>query len=320
MKNIVTKAVIFLVLACQIGMVVSAQKSFGEGLNSETTFNIRITREKFAEFHNTLIIPEEDIRINLEEIHFDNFDLLTGDLVYDEMFSMRSHKFEPDIFKKQEEKVYTSNKSMQGNINTINLSGTKISSNMKKTAVSGEFQRKIKKAASMVKSGASVLQVEPILAELEKMSVNDSVKLSNVAKLYMKAGNPEKACEVLQHAEILDPNNYKILYTHAICLYKMNKLDVAEHKLKKVAALQPDFMYAYYNLGNIYYKGKKYHKALDAFKQAMSLSPGIPDIYYNIGLTLEQLNHREFARKFYQKCLQINPKDSGALRAIERLK
>lgn len=324
MKNLVTKAIILHVLACSACLspiIGDFQEAFGAGLNTETSFNLRITREKFAKFHSTLIIPEENIKIDLEEVYFSNFDFLTGDLVYDEIFSMRSPKFEPDISKKQGEKTYAKNTSMPENINIINLSGSKIASNNKPFLVSSsnEFQQKIKKAARMVTTEANFFQVRQLLSELEKTAGNNTLNLSNLAKLYMKTGNPEKACELLKHAEKIAPNNYKIIYTYAICLYKKNNLDLAEQKLKEVASIKPDFMYAYYNLGNVYYKGKNYNKALGAFKKAMSLSPGFTDIYFNIALTLEQLNYKEFAKKFYQKCLETNPKDRGALRALERM-
>ena len=78
-------------------------------------------------------------------------------------------------------------------------------------------------------------------------------------------------------------------------------------------------MYAYYNLGNLYYKKVNYYKALDCFNKAMEINPSNSDVCFNIAVTLEVLDHKTLAKKFYSKCLELNPQDSQAGKALERL-
>ena len=257
----------------------------------------------------------------------------------DEIFSVDSPKFEPDIFARMQEErqdenpVLSENPSGQRGVYNVTLAGSRIahnkpSSKAEKTPelslFSGTnrdgFIQKLKKAANMIKTGQDSYEIEQMLSGLEKLAGNNAVDLSNIAKLYIKIDKPEKAYELLERAEKLSPDDFKILYTHAICLYKQNDISSAETKLKKVTELKPDFMYAHYNLGNIYYKKQDYHKALDSFKKAMGLGSENPDIYFNIALTLEMLDYNELAKKFYTKCLELNPADKEVLRALNRLK
>ena len=55
--------------------------------------------------------------------------------------------------------------------------------------------------------------------------------------------------------------------------------------LDKVIQLAPDFVYAYYNRGNIYAVMKDYRAALVDYNKAIELDPRFSDAYYNRGLT-----------------------------------
>lgn len=55
--------------------------------------------------------------------------------------------------------------------------------------------------------------------------------------------------------------------------------------LDKVIALSPDFVYAYYNRGNIAVVMKDYRAAIADYDKAIELDPKFADAYYNRGLT-----------------------------------
>lgn len=55
--------------------------------------------------------------------------------------------------------------------------------------------------------------------------------------------------------------------------------------LNKVIAISPDFVYAYYNRGNLRAMLKDYRAALADYDQAIELNPNFADAYYNRGLT-----------------------------------
>ena len=316
------------------------------GEKMDNAFNLRVTRENFAEFYDILIIQDEIKNILIEEIYFDSFDLATGKLKQDEIFSVRNNKFEPGIFnyiKKKNSQIFKEPEGYEGHegfekieeytggIYNIQLSNknsgqkkqdTKMIARLysmqethKKTI--SDFRKKLEKANNIIKTGKNFDNAKKILLELEEN--NNPINLSNIAKLYLKMNEFQKAGELLEQAKNLSPNDFKILYTYAICLYKNNKFDLAEENLIKITEIKPNFMYAHYNLGNIYYKEKKYHKAIDSFKKAMELNPKKADTYFNIALTLEMLDYKELAEKFYSKCLELNPKDKEALKAIKKI-
>ena len=64
--------------------------------------------------------------------------------------------------------------------------------------------------------------------------------------------------------------------------YDYNKV---HEDLDRVIELAPDFVYAYYNRGNILAVMKDYRAALVDYNKAIELDPRFADAYYNRGLT-----------------------------------
>ena len=61
--------------------------------------------------------------------------------------------------------------------------------------------------------------------------------------------------------------------------------NLIKQDLDKVIELVPDFVYAYYNRGNVLVAMKDYRSALDDYDRALELDPKLADAYYNRGLT-----------------------------------
>ncbi|NLF82668.1 MAG: tetratricopeptide repeat protein, partial [Candidatus Gastranaerophilales bacterium] len=182
-----------------------------------------------------------------------------------------------------------------------------------------EFEEKLKATATLLEKDKNNPKARQELLELENEAGENGVNLANVAKLYIKVGENGRAKDLLNRAESLSPQNYKVIYTNAVFLYKNNDLASAEEKLLKVSRLNQGFMHAHYNLGNLYYRQNEYKKAIESFKKAMELAPENADIYFNIAMTLEAMGQKELARKFYARVLDLNPNDKEALKAVERL-
>ena len=54
--------------------------------------------------------------------------------------------------------------------------------------------------------------------------------------------------------------------------------------LKKVMELEPDMVYAQYNIGGIYTRLHEYDHAVEAYTRVLELDPRFPDAYYNRGI------------------------------------
>ncbi len=301
MKNYVLK---ILLILCSISGITAFAADF----------NVRITREEFADFYGILIIEENFKGLSLDGVFSSGFDPLSGKLKRDEIFSVRSAYFKPDIFKKKEKEKPGIPENYGENKGIYNVRLSSKPEIIKKT-----FKDNLLAAKNIIESGKNPGQAEEILMALEKTSDNNPVNISNIAKLYLKGGNRPRALELLKRAKELAPDDYKILYTYGIALYKNDELNRAEVLLLEITRIKPDFMYAHYNLGNIYYKRKEYKKALDSFEKAMELAPDKADIYFNIAITLEQLGYSDMASRFYSKCLELNPDDDEAFKALQRL-
>jgi len=61
--------------------------------------------------------------------------------------------------------------------------------------------------------------------------------------------------------------------------------DVIIKDLDKVISIDPDFVYSYYNRGNIFAMLKDYRAAINDYTKAIQLNPDLAEAYYNRGLT-----------------------------------
>ena len=62
--------------------------------------------------------------------------------------------------------------------------------------------------------------------------------------------------------------------------------NIVKSDLDKVIQLAPDFVYAYYNRGNVLCMLKDYRSAIADYDKAISLDPNFAEAYFNRGLTL----------------------------------
>jgi len=74
------------------------------------------------------------------------------------------------------------------------------------------------------------------------------------------------------------------IYLDGESALKAGRLDEAESKFLKVAAMQPKDLGAHVNLGVIYMRQKNWDRALEEFGKAEKLAPQIPGIRFDIGL------------------------------------
>ena len=61
--------------------------------------------------------------------------------------------------------------------------------------------------------------------------------------------------------------------------------------------LDPGFVYAWYNRGNIRFRQKDFRSALEDYNKAIELAPGFPQAWFNRGITRLYLGEREAGLK-----------------------
>ncbi|MFH0702562.1 MAG: tetratricopeptide repeat protein [bacterium] len=294
-------------------------------------FNIRISQENFADFSESLIIPDLQEKLTLDKAFFSSLNF-KSDFSSLDMLSLNKEEKSDFQISAEEEKNEDSvqnnfNQDYPPNIYKIKLSALRSNNNnpinamimIDKNKLSGnDFRKIIETSKDLIKEG-NISQAETILDNTILKIQANSWFLAESAGIFEQIGNFNKAGKTYERAVLINPNRIELLYSYAICLYKNNQFDKAEKILTKVVLLDPKFMLAYYNLGNIYYKKNQYFKALDSFNKSVKLNPLNADAYYNLALTLEVLNYKNLALKYYFKCLELKPEDAQAQKALKRI-
>jgi tetratricopeptide (TPR) repeat protein len=77
-----------------------------------------------------------------------------------------------------------------------------------------------------------------------------------------------------------------------------------------VLYMNPDFIFGYYNSGNIYCKTEKYFQSIEEFNKAISIEPEFAEAYYNRGLVKILMNDIEGGAKDLSKAGELGIKDA----------
>ena len=72
-----------------------------------------------------------------------------------------------------------------------------------------------------------------------------------------------------------------------------NDFEFVLRDLDKVVTLDPNFIYAYYNMGNIRCLQRDYRNALIDYSKALDINPDFAEAWFNRGITQIYLGDRE---------------------------
>ncbi|GAK51890.1 designed protein CTPR3 [Candidatus Moduliflexus flocculans] len=89
---------------------------------------------------------------------------------------------------------------------------------------------------------------------------------------------------------------------------------------QKAIALCPDFLEAYYRLGEIYLYKQDGEEALKIHQKIVELQPDEAEAYFRIGIAYLLLRNRKDAETFFQKALQLDPAHQQAAEYLQRIK
>lgn len=83
---------------------------------------------------------------------------------------------------------------------------------------------------------------------------------------------------------LIDNSKFKYQVSNAPTTETKIAYGLALDDLKKVVELEPDMLFAQYNIGNIYVQLGELDKAIEAYTHAIAIDPRFPDAYYNRGI------------------------------------
>jgi tetratricopeptide (TPR) repeat protein len=139
----------------------------------------------------------------------------------------------------------------------------------------------------------------------------------DLAVLYKKNNNIDKAIEHYDLANELSPRNYQWHYEFAKLLENKDK-GKALDEFTKTIQLKKDFADAYYDRAMLMKKAKiidgKVYRAeqiIEDLKQVAEFEPNRADAYYNIALLYQEQEAEDTARTYFEKTIKADPSYKG---------
>ncbi len=293
-------------------------------------FKIKITSKKIynSNQESTILTKNTDKDIKLDTLYNkDSYKILNNNIP-SELFTFNKDKYSKVLKGSVQRSIKAGEKKDKKRISYVSISKLRKKNksyvNLKKGKVHTEEQVKnnykslITDARSFISQG-DISLAEKKLKQAMLYSFNNAWNLTEIAGSFEKINRYEFASEAYKRALGQKPNRIEIMFSYAVCLRKDNKLDKSKQILKKLIEIKPEFMLAHFNLGSIYYKKAMYYNSLDSFYTSVKLNPLSIDAYYNIAYILEKLNESKLAKRYYAKCIKLNPKDRQSKNALLRL-
>ena len=118
----------------------------------------------------------------------------------------------------------------------------------------------------------------------------------------------KEALEYLNNI-LLEKNikNPKILNLYGIVQLHLNQLNEAANSFENAIKLDPNFIQAYNNLGNLYVKSGEFLKAIEMYNKVLVLKPDYPEGYNNLASAQNDLGRLEDSIKNYVNALNFDP-------------
>lgn len=97
------------------------------------------------------------------------------------------------------------------------------------------------------------------------------------------------------------------LYQQAEIYHQQENWEDAIALYQKTIELDPNFSWAYHQLGDIFSKHNKWVEAIAVYRQAIELNPNFSWSYHNLGMALLQQKQWDQAILAYSKAIDLNP-------------
>jgi predicted O-linked N-acetylglucosamine transferase (SPINDLY family) len=122
-----------------------------------------------------------------------------------------------------------------------------------------------------------------------------------------KQGHLSAAVINYEQAIFIDP---KFVFAHnnlGNVFKDLGKFNEAISKYQDSIKLNPNYAEAYYNQGLVYKKLYRYNKSIESFQHALKIKPRYLDAYFDLGQALVSVGQFEEAIKNFQKVIDLKP-------------
>ena len=128
-----------------------------------------------------------------------------------------------------------------------------------------------------------------------------------------------EARQAYEHALELDPQYVPALINLGDVHYAEGRWNEASACFERAIAQEPGNAKARYNLGNVLHDRHEYQAALILYRDAVALAPDFADASFNLALTCEELELVEEAQRHWRRYLDLDPMGDWAAIAREHL-
>ncbi len=155
-------------------------------------------------------------------------------------------------------------------------------------------------------TAGSLTRAETLLKAAEKLNPNNPELLFNFGSFYGKIGKAQLAANYFDRVISLDPRNITAM------LYKNRAISQAQTEYERQIKLGKEQI-MHYQKGLELFNAKKNNEAMKEFELDISLNPGMGRSYFYKGLILSMDAKYIDAIVLYEKVLQLDPNNLGAL-------
>jgi tetratricopeptide (TPR) repeat protein len=147
------------------------------------------------------------------------------------------------------------------------------------------------------------------LAGLDAVTRDQKVQVKQAeAQLLRDSGNDAGAYRVLEQGLADNPDTPDLIYDLAMVAEKLDKVDEAESKLKRLVELRPDDAQALNALGyTLVDRTKRTDEGLAFIERAHKLSPQDPFILDSLGWAFYRMGRLDEAERYLQQALEGRP-------------
>jgi len=151
-------------------------------------------------------------------------------------------------------------------------------------------------------------------ASIFEATVRDSPSsfraLSNLGRVYLEAGDPERALDFLTQAlaRAATPRDEAIVHANRALAHGLaGRHADAVREYRRAIELKGADAQIYTNLAGTYLAMGQTDEAKQALEEAIATDPGYAPAYNNLGVVLEEMGDREHAREAYLNAIRIDP-------------
>jgi len=139
----------------------------------------------------------------------------------------------------------------------------------------------------------------------------DTAALQFLAELMMEGRLYSQACEFLARAISIRNGDPDLLFNYGVALRGTHNYLAAVKAFERATRYRPEFVEAWYNLGNTYISRGQFAEAVAAFDAAIGVDPNDERFHNNAGIALRQLERFDEAASRFRQAISLDPDNAG---------